>query len=779
MINPHNQIDISNKKLVLLYDNRQPIYGTDGVLFTCDTDGNIYRAIETRANIPTGTLLTDSTKWLKTDLISNQDSFNIDLGAVKKNLTMAKGSDLKVSVSSGSIKTYDSTKMLYIDNPFGAITNAVFDYIIADGTVIDSNMSEIDTEHWNDNGTKQAITRGSNSTFQKFYIGLDGKIRVLRGAKKYLSLARASYEHIDEDIPNLTAFDLYYIGGMLIQKNCTALDSKRCRFVYASKLCESHIGSGGGTISKLKEPLADITEIKAIESPESGEVRQDLSELPKVVLWAFNESATTGKTADDGTTGYWNKIEAETSRKREDKTADFTIECNYDYNVDCSGGDVTATISAVAEETKGKVFSIRKTDNTANTITVMYGLDEVIKIWAEKECIDFIYRDTGVEILSDYDGKKLQVDHSAVGRIVFQVENQALGVYALNGQTISDTLLAQHINNNSTKYSGFSVSGSNVTLPDMRGDILYGGGGRSLSDKTGIVVSQSIQTHHHSITQSYTSNGNGHTYEAGNGNDGIGSYTNDYGSTYTRTYGRTAQLCIVGTSYIKLDINSTLATPITVTFTGKTVNDGDSNVTIFEGISYHVVRVDLGGNKEIDTVSNAVILDGNLGLIGLQRTIGGGGFTVDITEKDKPLKYKQEIDTASHNLSTTMSTIKIWSDFTKKSGDVLELSYRIPHRNDSTNWGGLYFYVDYSIDGGTNWVICHFTGYASLITTKFIDALTDSFIVDVPEVNTATSVKFRFRGKSYTDTTKIVGDHALTTHVTNSAYTRITLKVIN
>ena len=212
----------------------------------------------------------------------------------------------------------------------------------------------------------------------------------------------------------------------------------------------------------------------------------------------------------------------------------------------------------------------------------------------------------------------------------------------------------------------------------------------------------------------------------------------------------------------------------------QTVNDGDSNVTIFEGISYHVVRVDLGANREIDTVTNAVILDGRLGLIGLQRVIGGGDFTVDIVDKAVPKKFLQQTYTGNFSVGTGKAVLRTWGAISKADGEVLEVSYRVPHRNDGTDWGGLYLWVEYSIDGGTNWVTCHFTGYGAMYyNAKVIDALTDTFILDVAEVNSATNVKFRFQGKSYQGTTKINDDHALEGHSTNSGYLRLTTKIIN
>lgn len=62
---------------------------------------------------------------------------------------------------------------------------------------------------------------------------------------------------------------------------------------------------GGGL---LKEPVDDIAELKAISTPVDGEMRQIVNELPKVVHYVFNSSATEGITPDDNTTGKWVRV---------------------------------------------------------------------------------------------------------------------------------------------------------------------------------------------------------------------------------------------------------------------------------------------------------------------------------------------------------------------------------------------------------------------------------------------------------------------------------------
>ena len=54
-----------------------------------------------------------------------------------------------------------------------------------------------------------------------------------------------------------------------------------------------------------KNPVATLTALKALETPEDGEVRQVLAHSDKVVRYTFMGANTTGLAADDSTTGSW------------------------------------------------------------------------------------------------------------------------------------------------------------------------------------------------------------------------------------------------------------------------------------------------------------------------------------------------------------------------------------------------------------------------------------------------------------------------------------------
>ena len=112
----------------------------------------------------------------------------------------------------------------------------------------------------------------------------------------------------------------------------------------------------------LKEPKATLDDIKAIPTPVDGEARQDLSKLPDIYLYIFNENAGSGESANDGTKGYWNLISSVANPVTKEayygqsysknKNASVTISPNRDIRV-----KVQWSISAWTSG-KGYVYSV-------------------------------------------------------------------------------------------------------------------------------------------------------------------------------------------------------------------------------------------------------------------------------------------------------------------------------------------------------------------------------------------------------------------------------------
>ena len=137
-------------------------------------------------------------------------------------------------------------------------------------------------------------------------------------------------------------------------------------------------------------------------------------------------------------------------------------------------------------------------------------------------------------------------DDRFLGMIAFMIPNNALHIYEINGQTVTDAKLAQYITNNPIQ--GFSVNGNNVTLPNWRGRYLGANGGLGISNTHGSTLASTNKRHRHSIRQSYNSSGDNYSYEAGSSNDGVGSYTEYEGSTYARPETVGMPIVIIGGS---------------------------------------------------------------------------------------------------------------------------------------------------------------------------------------------------------------------------------------
>ena len=77
------------------------------------------------------------------------------------------------------------------------------------------------------------------------------------------------------------------------------------------------------------------------------------------------------------------------------------------------------------------------------------------------------------------------------------IPDNANGVYEVNGQTVTDQDLANWITAN--PITGFSVSGSQVTLPDWRGRYLGASNGRGISSTAGQLLASVNKSHTHRV----------------------------------------------------------------------------------------------------------------------------------------------------------------------------------------------------------------------------------------------------------------------------------------
>jgi len=434
---------------------------------------------------------------------------------------------------------------------------------------------------------------------------------------------------------------------------------------------------------------------------------------------------------------------------------------NGESELDISTQNYEKDFVALVVEVPDKKYikSISATDNSGNSIDVQVIDPYTGMIRVTRD----VPTDEIVTITAEIDS--IAISHAFMGQLLIALPNEANGIYELNGQTISDAKLARFIEAkqaaDSDAYPDFTVDGDSITLPDWSkygGEVAYTGGygddDRGLAaSKLGLFVQQGIQRHNHQVWGSQSA------ASATSGSYGVpkrlNSYSGTTGSDYTRSFGRvTGVWCIIGTQYLMLDADSKVATPVSVTFDGLTVDRGQTTKTIFEGTTSYVSTVDLQPNYILDTenCTNCTVIDAAKGLISYQQLLGGGDFTINLAQKLRPKKYLRQWTTEKKDVNESWAVMKEWQPFGKLAGDVVEISWDIPVRNDQgSSWAGVYHKIDYSIDGGTTWNFIYDSGYHCETMTRAnnIGRNTGSMIVDIDEVNNAETVTFRFWAKTY------------------------------
>lgn len=246
----------------------------------------------------------------------------------------------------------------------------------------------------------------------------------------------------------------------------------------------------------------------------------------------------------------------------------------------------------------------------------------------------------------------VKYDFGRVGEIVAIEPNPDFGIYALDGTTTPpDKLLADKIRANPSKYVGFTVnSDDTIDTPNWKGDILYAGGARGLDSKFGTQVNQALLRHNHKAYKaSSTDTVSGAGYVIEGWDAGGDKYTGNSGGDYNRVYGRTIESwCIIGTTILKLDDTAKLATAVTATFNGLTVNGGDTTGIVYEGVGAYRFKADLSSGKMLDKASidnaNVTVVDAYNGIILVQQAKGGGDFTINLTDKDVDYTFVRSLN---------------------------------------------------------------------------------------------------------------------------------------
>lgn len=144
-----------------------------------------------------------------------------------------------------------------------------------------------------------------------------------------------------------------------------------------------------------------------------------------------------------------------------------------------------------------------------------------------------------------------------------------------------------------------------------------------------------------------------------------------------------------------------------------------------------------------------------------------GAVAIKTNMIDSQSRYLRKVEYASSAVGYNLSTA--WSTRTELStlftgflpGSLLQMTYYVPARNDSTSWGGLYIepQVEFNSDGAWKSLgCCGYDGGVMIFLGQTIASYQNSILID-PEMASEYSVKFRFAMRSYDGTTTINNSH--------------------
>jgi hypothetical protein len=246
--------------------------------------------------------------WQRVDYdVDGLDILLSAIGTVKTGLEIIPNADLTFNLTPGEMILQVSSKQ-WISTSLAAQTPAVFDVMAEDGTVLQTAVSNIAIGQY-DTGTGQTSINGNDASFIEMFINSAGHVIQLIGQALYSSINVARDRYLFEAKVLPLALDGYIkIGGFVIRADENSLTDSNVSQVYSSKFGEIKLGSGHSqSIEIFKGSIADTAALQALLAPDDGHTYQDITTLPAVVYWSFNSAATSGLSANDGTTGFWNK----------------------------------------------------------------------------------------------------------------------------------------------------------------------------------------------------------------------------------------------------------------------------------------------------------------------------------------------------------------------------------------------------------------------------------------------------------------------------------------
>ena len=130
--------------------------------------------------------------------------------------------------------------------------------------------------------------------------------------------------------------------------------------------------------------------------------------------------------------------------------------------------------------------------------------------------------------------------------------------------------------------------------------------------------------------------------------------------------------------------------------------------------------------------------------------------------KGKVLKSERYLDTTGRSFGSGWGQGYVSPEFVRsKAGSEsrIKMTYRLPARNGSSNWGGGYNELHYSVDGGATWITAGNGGYDAAVMASSANMIASDhgtvWFDDLP----GTSFKFRWYHRSYDGTLEINQAH--------------------
>ena len=239
--------------------------------------------------------------------ITDMSKYIRALGMINDGIKVLQKPTTGIGITGGDILQYDDLTHTIQTYTIPAMPTATFDVIAPDGTTLYTNVTGIPIGTYWDGAAEVPLPDRNDAVFDSFFIHKSGKLMMLLGDKKYNTFSTGTRLYGGElgRVPNQLD-DYIYIGGLLLRKDAGTTDHKtRSMLVNASKIGEIRVSGANAEQGLLKTPVADVAGLKAVSTPMEGETRQDLSFLPKIVLWTFNKANVTGIPANDGSPGGW------------------------------------------------------------------------------------------------------------------------------------------------------------------------------------------------------------------------------------------------------------------------------------------------------------------------------------------------------------------------------------------------------------------------------------------------------------------------------------------